>query len=93
MSTNQEEARQRLLDVLPHLRLALEEAKLLAPDGTVGLAVIITRADGTGRLTARFHGKEFFEDLAVMLGIAGEPLWLEPTAEEDDREEASEPAP
>lgn len=64
-------SREKLLAVLPHLRLAMKEAQVEAgADGFVGLGVIAVAKNlgGQGRITARFEAREFVDDLAVALG-------------------------
>lgn len=80
-STLVDDARKRLLDMVPHLLVATEMARLQVPDGKVGLAVIATSADGSGRVTARFEG-EFAKDLAIVLGF-------DPLADDNDNEEST----
>lgn len=68
-AADREAARARLLAVLPHIRIAVEMAALHGgPAGSVGLCVIVTQPDGSGRVTAQFQGREFFDDLTTVLG-------------------------
>jgi hypothetical protein len=84
---SQEEARQRLLEALPHVRLAMEMARIEVPGGTVGLAIIAKSTSGTGRITATFDGDEFLRDLAEVLGVADKPGWLDESLVDDDEGE------
>jgi len=52
-----EEAKKNLRDVLPFLRIAMEMAQLQEPGGEVGLAVVVTKPDKSGKITATFHGR------------------------------------
>jgi len=60
--------RGRLLNVLPHLAIAVEMARIETAGGTVGLGVIAKGADGSGRVSAQFEG-EFISDLGRVLGV------------------------
>ena len=64
-----EELRQKMLLVLPHLRFAIEEAaKKAGATGSVEIGILVKNADGSGRVVASFHAGEFIEDLATLLG-------------------------
>ena len=63
---DKESAAARLREVLPFLMEAVIDAK---SDGSrAKLAVIQERANGTGKLTARFDSEEFMDDLITLLG-------------------------
>ena len=64
-----EEARARLIKVLPHIDLAMRMVKIDVPDGTVKLSVACHRPDGSGKITAGFEAEPFLEDLAKVLGF------------------------
>lgn len=65
MSDNSKaEAKERLLEALPHLRFAASEAQL---EGTVQLGILAVKEDGTGNIKARFDAAGFFEDLALVI--------------------------
>jgi hypothetical protein len=77
--TKKEEARQRLLAVLPVLLEAVGVAREDFPEGEVCLAVIGKNKDGSGRLTATLPDTEaLFADLALVIGYDKPP----PTKEE-----------
>jgi len=65
-----EEAKKRLREVVPLIRVAMEMAKLQVPGGKVELAIIAKEKSGGGRITACFEGEEFFVDLEAVLGSA-----------------------
>lgn len=75
-----QEAADRLRQVLPHIRIAAEMAKIQEPDGKLILAVGIEKPDGGGRITARFEGS-FLDDVARLLGVYDQPGWVEPPPE------------
>lgn len=68
------EARNRLLSVMPFIRMALEGAKIEMPDGEVSLSITVKNAD-RGRIVASFE-KAFLEDVAEVLGIKDLPAWI-----------------
>jgi len=76
--TEQEQARERLLSILPHLKVAIKDAKDEMPDGQVFLGVMVRDQNGGGRVTASFDTVDFFKDLELALGYEGG----EPTDEE-----------
>jgi hypothetical protein len=61
-----DDAIDRLRAVLPHLRLAASMAHIQAPGGTVGLAIVSKRADGSGAIGATFETEAFFSDLELI---------------------------
>lgn len=61
-------ALQRMRTVLPHLRVAAEDAAAEFPDGRVLLAIIVRRPDGSGMVVCDFEGDEFIADLAAVCG-------------------------
>lgn len=61
-------ARDRLKAALPHLSIAARMARLQEPDGIVGLAIIVKKPDGTGRMTASFECEGFIQDVLEVLG-------------------------
>jgi hypothetical protein len=63
-----EACKERLRAVLPHLKIAMNMAKLQVPGGTVGLGIIVKTSDGAGRVTASFEGEEFLRDLETLVG-------------------------
>jgi hypothetical protein len=67
--TAAEEARERLIDAIPHIAIAMQMAKIEVPDGVVQLAVVSKRANGSGRVTATFEGEEFLKDIIAALGF------------------------
>jgi hypothetical protein len=65
-----EEVKNKFRQALPYFRLAMEEAKEKAGEGgKVGFGVIAVPKVGDGRITAQFDGAEFFEDLALLIGV------------------------
>lgn len=60
------EASARLSLALPHIRAAADKAR---DESAVGLAVIMEKPDGSGRLTARFEADEFFADLVTLAAV------------------------
>ena len=63
-----DELRKKMLLALPHLRFAAEEAKSEAGEGgKVLIGILVTKADGTGKVLATFAAAEFVEDLAALL--------------------------
>lgn len=71
-------ARERLLELMPHLRVALEMAAIEMPGGKVELGVIVSGEEGNGRITCRFSGADFLDDLAAALGVKEQPGWAAP---------------
>ena len=69
------ESKQRLLETLPHLRLAIEMGKHAEPEGSILMAVISKKADGSGTLICSFEGEQFLTDIAEVLGVADKPGW------------------
>jgi hypothetical protein len=67
--SKQQEARQRLILALPYINDAISFAKVQVPDGKIGLAVIITKPDGSGKVTATFNGEELLTDIVSLLGF------------------------
>ena len=66
---NIEEARQRVLQVIPHLRYAMKDAaKEAGEGGTVEIGILAVKHDGSGgRVVCRFNAGEFWEDLALVV--------------------------
>lgn len=63
------EAIDRLLSALPHILVASQMAKDAVPEGTVCLAIVAKKPDGSGQLTASFECEEFFKDILMVLGL------------------------
>lgn len=63
-----DEIRNKMLQMLPHLRFAIEEA--IEADASVGieLGILAKKSDGSGRVVCSFRADEFVEDLAKLLG-------------------------
>jgi len=61
------EAKERLMAALPQMSIAMSMARVDVPDGSVLLAVIGKRPDGSGMITATFEGEQFLEDVAKIL--------------------------
>ena len=72
-----DEARKRLLNVLPHIWIAVEMAKAQHKGGSAALAVVSKKADGSGQITAQF-GVSFLQDVATVLGVGDRPGWIAP---------------
>lgn len=76
-----DDLRKKLLLVLPHLRFAEEEAKREAgPDGKALFGILVTKADGTGKVLATFEAGELVEDIAKLIDA--------PPFTEEDRADA-----
>jgi hypothetical protein len=58
--------RTKLLEFVPHLRHAFEEARR---EGIPKLAVIASRPDGGGKVVAQFDGDGFLSDICGLLGV------------------------
>jgi hypothetical protein len=69
-----EEAKSRMLSVLPYIRYAVEQAK---KEGDPKLGILAVEPGGAGQVIARF-GVEFLEDVALLLDAP-------PQTEEDNR--------
>lgn len=68
MSKTKEEARASLIAVVSHLSIAAEMAKVqVGPGGTIKLAIVSQRADGSGSVGATFEAEEFCDDLVRVL--------------------------
>lgn len=63
------DAKQRLITVLPHLKIAMQMAKIQVPNGTVRIGIIAEENNGGGRITAQFEGEQFIEDIIQVLGF------------------------
>lgn len=74
------EAIDRLLRALPHILVACQMAKDANTDGTVCLAIVSKKPDGSGRLTASFECEGFFEDILEVLGLGSPQQFLEDQA-------------
>ena len=61
-----EEAKLQLTAALPLFRTAANKAKA---NGTAMLGILSVNPDGSGNVMARFECEEFFEDLALILGV------------------------
>lgn len=66
MSIEIEEARQRVLQVFPHIRYAIGQAK---HDGVVKLGVLCEDERKGKRLECSFEAEQFFNDLSLLLDI------------------------
>lgn len=66
MSTK-EEARQALIDIVPHLKIAMSMAKINEPTGKIKLAILAEKEDGSGYISASFDGESFTDDLIAVL--------------------------
>lgn len=64
MSKTKEEARECLLQGLPHFRYSANEAKKV---GEMKLAIVAYDNKGGGRIVSSFAADEFFDDLALVL--------------------------
>jgi hypothetical protein len=64
MEDKKTEARNRLLQAIPYLRFAVEEAK---KDGAVYFGILAIQADGSGNIKAKFEAEDFFKDLDIIL--------------------------
>jgi hypothetical protein len=73
-SAEQEEARNRLLQAMPHFRFAMKEA---AKKGAPHVGILSVQPDGSGGIEAKFAAPDFFNDLALVLGAP-------PQSKEDD---------
>lgn len=63
-----DEIRNKVLRVLPHLRFAQEEAKKVAGEGgRVLIGIISVKPDGAGKVLATFEAGEFIEDIAALI--------------------------
>jgi hypothetical protein len=60
------EAKERLVSAMPYFRNAANKAKM---EGEFRLAVVSTNNDGSGRVLMQFAPGDFFEDLALVLGV------------------------
>ncbi|MFA5203001.1 MAG: hypothetical protein WC708_01110 [Lentisphaeria bacterium] len=62
-------AKERVIEGIIHLMLAMNVAKVENPDGTVGLAVISKNSDNSGRVTAQLDGFAFLGDIVKSYGF------------------------
>ena len=62
-----EEIRQKMLAVLPHLRFAIEEATAANNTAVIHIGILTKNADGSGKVLSSFRAEEFIEDLAKLL--------------------------
>jgi NADH:ubiquinone oxidoreductase subunit D len=62
-------AKERVIEGLIHLTLAMNVAKVENPGGTVGLAVISKNSDNSGRVTAQLDGFAFLGDIIKSYGF------------------------
>lgn len=62
--SDKEQAKARMLLVMPYLRRAIAKA---SEKGTVKLGVLCVQPDGSGAVEMQFDGVEFFADLSIVL--------------------------
>ena len=62
-------ARDRVIEGLIHLTVAMNAAKIENPGSVVGLAVISKSPDGSGRVTAQLDGFAFLGDIIKSYGF------------------------
>lgn len=62
-------ARDRVIEGIVHLYLAMNVAKVGTPGGVVGLAVISKTPDGSGQVTAQLDGFAFLDDIIRSYGF------------------------
>ncbi len=60
------DAADRLLEVMPHLEIAANMARIEMPDGVLGLAITVKNGKN-GRITATFELDEFLKDLKAVV--------------------------
>ncbi len=65
-SVTLEEAKEKIKQVLPYLRVAVEDA---AKKGRPQLGVLAVNDDGSGTVVCQLEAPEFFEDLALVIGV------------------------
>ena len=63
---SQEDAKQRLLGLLPHLSIGMEMARLQVPGCAVELAIVGTDKNGSGQVVVRWDADLFFADLSEL---------------------------
>lgn len=63
-----DEIRNKMLQALPHMRFAIEEALKANNGATIKIGILAVNPDGTGKVACSFAGTEFVEDLATLLG-------------------------
>ena len=78
MNEAKADATVRLLEIIPHLRFAIQDANLT---GMAKLGVISVKPDQTGRIVAQFEA-DFIEDLALVLDVP-------PQSDEDNADAAA----
>ena len=80
-----EEAKERLLLALPHIKLAIGMAEVESGnESTVKLAICVYSKDGKGgRIACSFDYKDFMGDLADIVGVKQEPFWMKPEPDDD----------
>jgi hypothetical protein len=64
-----EEAKTKMLAVIPFLRDAMAQAK---EEGEPAIGILATKPDGAGRIIAHFRAAEFVDDLCDVLGVPKE---------------------
>lgn len=74
------EARDRLMQALPHFRRAVAKARL---QGEVKLGILAVNKDGSGQIMVRFDADDLFDDIATLLGAP-------PQSAEDDMQADAE---
>ncbi len=62
-----DEIRQKMLAVLPHLRFAIEEATNANSESAIHIGILTKNPDGSGKVLSSFRAQEFIEDLATLL--------------------------
>lgn len=70
-SNDQQEARERVISFLPFLRNSVAKAR---DAGTLRLAVIAEKEDGSGHVFARFDCDDFMRDLEAALAPTAEEI-------------------
>lgn len=76
-----EESKQRLLEVIKHLRYAAKQA---AAEGKVELGILAVKPDGGGQIIVRMEAGDFIEDIAKVIGAP------DPTTEDEEDAKAFE---
>lgn len=61
-----EQAKSTLIEALDYMRHSVERAK---ETGQPHLAIVSKYSDGSGKIIAKFQCEEFFNDLALVLGV------------------------
>lgn len=63
-------ARERILAILPHLKLMVDDAQKEYPESRITLSVNVNHPEGGGRMMGGFAFEEFYKDLTELVNAS-----------------------